>query len=107
MMRVFAATLLAFAATSASLAAEMRSLDVEYEDGHYTMVSTVWFDAELVPTFQVFSRWDYSEQFSSAIVEARDLEPDESGRPGFYIINRGCVLFFCKSLTRQGYACFV
>lgn len=102
MMRTLAVFLLASAAT-ASFAAEMRGLDVAYEDGHYTMVSTVWFDAALEPTWHVFSRWDYSENFSSAIVEARDLEPDASGRPGFYIRNRGCVLFFCKSLTRQGY----
>lgn len=103
MKRVLAAILIPFAVSDAALAAEMRSLTVEYEDGHYTMVSTVWFDAGLPSTYRVFSRWDYSERFSSAIVEARDLEADESGRPGFYVRNRGCVLFFCVSLTRRGY----
>ena len=86
-----------------SLAAEMRSLDVHYEDGHYSLESKVWFDVEREPIYQVFSTWDISAEFSTAIVEARDVAPDDEGRPGFYVVNRGCVLFFCKSLTRQGY----
>ena len=84
-------------------AAEMRSIDVNYEDGHYTLVSEVWFDAGIDAIYDVFSRWDLSEQFSSAVVEARDVEADEQGRPGFIVVNRGCVLFFCKTLRREGY----
>ena len=84
-------------------AAEIRSLDVRYEDGFYTMRSEAWFDVGIEPMYDVFSSWELSTEFSSAIVEARDLAPDASGRPGFYSVARGCVLFFCKSLTRQGY----
>lgn len=84
-------------------AAEMRSIDVQYEDGFYTLVSVVWFDAGVRSMFDVFSTWDLSDQFSGAVVEARDLEADEVGRPGFFVVNRGCVVFFCKTLTRQGY----
>lgn len=91
-----------FGATAVS-AAEIRSIDVQYEDGLYTLASEVWFDVGLEELYYVFSRWDLSTQFSSAIVEARDLEPDGSGRPGFFVVNRGCMLFFCKTLTRQGY----
>ena len=91
-----------FGATAVS-AAEIRSIDVQYEDGLYTLASEAWFDAGLEELYYVFSRWDLSTQFSSAIVEARDLEPDGSGRPGFFVVNRGCMLFFCKTLTRQGY----
>ena len=83
-------------------AAELQSIEVEYEDGEYSLVSVVWFDAGLEETFRVFRTWDYSTQFSSAIVEARDLPPDENGRPGFYSRAQGCILFFCKSLVRQG-----
>ena len=96
------AGLWALAASSVS-AADLVSLEVDYEDGRYSMESVVWFDAGVDATYEVFSRWDLSTQFSKAIVEARDLEPDEQGRPGFYIRNKGCVLFFCKSLVRQGY----
>ena len=101
MSRWWTAILLVIA--SPAFAAEMRSLDVHYEDGHYALESKVWFDVEREPIYHVFSTWDLSEEFSGAIVEARDLAPDEQGRPGFYVVNRGCILFFCKSLTRQGY----
>ena len=84
-------------------AAEMRSVDVQYEGGRYSLVSVAWFDAGIDETFEVFRTWDYSTQFSSAVVDALDLDPDSSGRPGYYIVNRGCVLFFCKLMVRQGY----
>ena len=94
--------LLLFVAGSAS-AAELRSVDVKHEKGAYLLVSEVWFDAGIDATFTVFSTWDLAPQFSSAIVAARDLEPDEKGRPGFYTQNKGCVLFFCKTLVREGW----
>ena len=84
-MRYLLAFLLLASGTTS--AAELRSLDVQYEDGYYTLHSTVWFDAGITATYDVFSRWDLSEQFSSAVVEARDLEPDEQGRPGFFVRN--------------------
>ena len=103
-MRVFASLLLLVAAgTQFAVAAEMRSIDVKYEGGRYSLVSVAWFDAGIDETFDVFRTWDYSTQFSSAVVEARDLDPDSSGRPGYYVVNRGCILFFCKSMARQGY----
>ena len=101
MNRCWSLTLLALAVPG--LAAEIRSLDVRYEDGYYTMRSEAWFDVGVEPMYDVFSSWGISTEFSSAIVEARDLAPDASGRPGFYTVARGCVLFFCQSLTRQGY----
>ncbi len=94
---------LLLAAAGAASSAELRSVELQYEDGYYSMISEVWFDAGIEPTFAVFADWDVSPEFSSAIVEARDLPADETGRPGYYILNRGCVLFFCKSLTREGY----
>ena len=87
----------------AAHAADMLSIEVDYDDGTYTMNSEVWFDASIEQVFEVFRRWDYSAEFSSTIVEARDVEADEQGRPQFYIRNKGCVLFFCKSFERRGY----
>lgn len=94
--------LLVLGANSAS-AADLRSIEVDYVDGRYSMVSVAWFDAGIDATFAVFSDWDLSTKFSRAIVESRDLEPDAEGRPGFYVRNKGCILFFCKSIVRQGY----
>lgn len=89
--------------SGAATAADMRSIDVQFEDGFYTLISTVWFDASLESTYEVFSSWDLSEGFSSAVVEARDIEPGVDGRAGYFVRNRGCILFFCKTLTRQGW----
>ena len=58
-------------------AAEMRSVEVDYSDGHYTMASSIWFDAQVEQVYAVFRRWDLSTQFSSAIEEAYDVEADE------------------------------
>lgn len=103
MIRVFILSgLLALCANSAS-AADMRSMEVDYGEGRYTLESVVWFDAGVDEMFDVFSDWDLATKFSSAVVEARNLEPDAQGRPEFYIRNRGCILFFCKSIVRQGY----
>ncbi len=84
-------------------AAEILSIAVDSEEGVYTMTSEVWFDASIEQTFEVYRYWDYSTQFSSSIVESRDMESDAKGRPQFYIRNKGCVLFFCQSFERQGH----
>jgi hypothetical protein len=103
-MRFAVLLLLAVAGLStAANAAEMRGLTVDYSDHRYTMQSEVWFDASVEQVYEVFRRWDLSTQFSSAIVEARDMEADAQGRPQYYIRNKGCILFFCLTAERQGY----
>ena len=103
-MRAAALLLLAAAGLlNAAYAAEMRSLSVDYADHRYTMRSEVWFDASVEQVYEVFRRWDLSTQFSSAIVESRDMEADAQGRPQYYIKNKGCVLFFCLTVERQGH----
>ena len=94
------ACLLVSAATSA---AELRSIEVDHHQGLYSVSSVVWFDAPVPRVFEVFSQWDLSTQFSSAIAESRDIAVDETGRPGYFVRNQGCLLFFCKSFVRQGY----
>ena len=85
-----------------SHAAEMRSVKVEYEDGYYYLESEVWFDVGREAIFDVFLDWDLAEDYSSIIVEARNVGPDEHGGMGYYIHNRGCILFFCKTALRNG-----
>ncbi|MBT8088787.1 MAG: hypothetical protein KJO01_01130 [Gammaproteobacteria bacterium] len=88
---------------NATAAAEMRSINVEHHKGRYTVASEVWFDATVNQVFEVFRQWDLSTQFSSAIAESRDIAADEYGRPGYYVRNEGCLLFFCRSFVRQGH----
>ncbi len=89
-----------FLVASATTAADLRSIDVSYDGTRYEFESVVWFSTGIDETYTVFSRWDYSTRFSSAVVEARDTEID--GQSGYYVVNRGCVLFFCKTLKREG-----
>ncbi|MDH3614879.1 MAG: hypothetical protein OEQ90_00245 [Gammaproteobacteria bacterium] len=103
-MRYAASSLLASVLLlGAASAAEMRSVNVDYADGRYTMKSEVWFDATVQQVYDVFRQWDLSTQFSSTIVESADVEPDEEGRPQFYIRHKGCVWFFCLTFERRGY----
>ena len=95
--------LLALVVATTAQSAEIMSIQVASDEGTYTLTSEVWFDATIEQVFEVYKYWEYATKFSSAIVEARDLEPDEFGRAQFYIRNRGCVLFFCQSFERQGY----
>ncbi len=92
--------LAALACSATAGAADLRTIEVAYEDGVYTVESEVWFDVGQAELYDVFSRWDLSAEFSSAIVEARDILSEE-GR-GYYVRNRGCFLFFCKTVERYG-----
>lgn len=102
-MRARALSLLVLAIFSSAEAAEMLSIEVEHEEGVYTMNSEVWFDATVEQVYEIFRYWDNSTKFSSAIAESRDVEADAQGRPQFYVRNKGCVLFFCTSFERRGY----
>ena len=102
MRRVFLAAVLCMVCGTAG-AAEMRSVAVDYENKRYTMQSEAWFDAPIEQVYAVFRDWDLSTQFSSAIVESRNLGPDERGRSQYYVQNRGCVLFFCLTFERYGH----
>lgn len=83
-------------------AATLRDVSVVRADGVYKMHSEVWFDASAEQMYGVFSDWDLSTKFSSIVVESRNLEADDLGRPGFYSRIRACVWIFCKSFERYG-----
>lgn len=83
-------------------AAEPLIVSVEKVDGIYYVMTEVWLDAPQESVYDTFSDWDIAVEFSSFVVESRDVEPGEDGRPGFYVRNRACILFFCKSVTRAG-----
>ncbi len=81
-------------------AAEVRRLEVQ-KNG-----PTIAVEAEIVieaPTPQVFEALaDYSEfaDLSSAYLESRYLEPDVDGTSRVYTKIRGCILFFCRTISR-------
>ena len=83
-------------------AAELRSVTLDKRDGIYYVTSEVWLDAPRSDVFEVLSDWDISTSFSSLIAESRNVERGD-GRQGFYMQNEGCVLFFCRTVEREGY----
>ena len=87
-------------------AADLRDVTVDRIDGNYVMRSEVWFDVDIEQIYGVFLDWDLSTKFSSVVVESRNVEPGEDGRPRFYNRNQACLLFFCKSFERFGYVSY-
>ena len=53
--------------------------------------------------YAVLSNYDLFHRFSSAIVESKNLDPDEQGRPEYFNRMEGCVLFWCRSFIRVGH----
>jgi len=84
-------------------AADLQEVVVDRKDGVYSMYARVRFDATLEQLYEVLLDWDLSTQFSSIVVESRNVEPDEQGRPQYYSRIRTCVAFFCRSFERNGH----
>lgn len=84
-------------------AAELRSVTLDKRDGVYYATSEIWLDAARDDVFDVLSDWDISTRFSSLIVASRNVELPADERPGFYMQNKGCVLFFCQTVEREGF----
>ncbi len=84
-------------------AATMRYVNVDRVDGVYIMRSEVWFDASIEQVYGVLADWDLSTQYSSVIVESRNLEPAADGRPRYFARNKVCLLFFCMDFVRSGH----
>jgi hypothetical protein len=96
------ATTLILSATVAH-AAEIEEVSVERVDGRYSLRSVTRFEAEQDALFRVLTNFDLFNKFTSAIVESRNVEPDEQGRPQFFARMEGCVLLFCQSFIRIGH----
>ncbi len=85
------------------MAADIRDVDVDRENGIYSMRSVVHFDATIEQLYEVLIDWDLSTQFSSIVKESRNVEPDELGRPQYFSRIEACVAFFCRSFDRNGF----
>ena len=80
----------------------MRTVHVEHDGKRYVMESEAVFNVGLEALYEVFLDYDLSPEFSSWVVDARNLVR-EDGRRGYFIRNRGCVMFVCQSTVRQGW----
>ena len=83
--------------------ADLREVVVEKDKHRYRLRSETLFEADRESLFRVLTDYEQFKKFSSTFVEARNVEPDEQGRPRFYTRMEGCVLLFCKSYIRSGH----
>jgi len=83
--------------------ATLYEVEVERDDDYYHLTSEAWFDVSPEALYAVLKNYDLFSKFTSAIVESRNVEPDEEGRPRFYSRMEGCVLLWCKSFNRNGH----
>ena len=97
-MRGFLAALLLLSAPAP--AAELLSIDVEHEDGVYTMTSETRFDAPLVGVFDVLTDYEQFDRISSIYRESGFVEAADDGTPRVFTEVRGCVMFFCQTMRR-------
>lgn len=83
--------------------ADLQDVQVERDDDYYRLNSTAYFNVSPQELYAVLTDFDLFKRFTSAIVESRNVEPDDEGRPRFYARMQGCVLLFCKSFIRNGH----
>lgn len=84
-------------------AAELRFIEVDREDGVYSLRSVTWLDTTPEDLYAVLTDYDHFRLFTSAISESKNLDADAEGRPEFYTRMEGCVLFWCRSFVRIGH----
>jgi len=84
-------------------AAELRFIEVERDEDLYTLKSITWFGADAEALYEVLSNYELFSRFTSAIVESKNLDPDQSGRRRYYTRMEGCVLLWCRSFVRIGH----
>jgi len=89
--------------SGALIAAELRFIEVDREDGLYSLRSVTWLDTRPEDLYAVLTDYDLFHRFTSAIVESKNLEPNPDGRPEYYTRMEGCVMFWCRSFIRIGY----
>ncbi len=90
---VFVASLLVHAAT-------LDSVVVNYESGRYSLQADAYMAAPREAVFSVLTDYDRFGRISSAYKEYGFLDPAPDGTPVVFTRMEGCVLIFCKSLTR-------
>ena len=82
------------------LAAVIHDLKVEYRSGRYELTSHTYVDAPREAIFHVLTDYDRFSRISRVYEESGFMEPAADGTPVIYTRMRGCVLFFCKNMTR-------
>lgn len=89
--------------SAAVQAADLLDVKVEKEEARYYLYSETEFGVGQEALYELLTDYEQFEKFTSAIVDAKNLDLDDKGRPGFYARMQGCALLFCKSFVRHGF----
>ena len=81
-------------------AATIRTIEVDHDDGVYSLVSSTYIDAPREAIFEVLTDYERFGRISSAYTEYGFMEPAADGASIVYTTMEGCVLFFCVSMRR-------
>ncbi len=102
-MRYFLALAVGGAAVLACvelLAATIRTIEIEHDDGVYRLVSTAYLAAPREAIFEVLTDYERFGRISSTYKDYGFMEPAADGTPIIYTTMQGCVLFFCVTMRR-------
>lgn len=87
---------------SSAMPGAIRTLDVTRHDGRYHLVANSYLDAPPAAIYKVLV--DYGDdrfgRISEIYKESDYLPPDRDGTPLVYTRVEGCLLFFCRSMSR-------
>lgn len=87
-------------ATAFVHAATLDSVVVTYDAGRYSLEADAYMQASRETIFEVLTDYDRFGRISSAYKEYGFRDPAPDGTPIVFTRMEGCVLIFCKSLTR-------
>jgi uncharacterized protein YndB with AHSA1/START domain len=80
----------------------IRTLEITHEDGRYHLVANSLLDAPPEALFAVLTDYDDDafSRISEIYKESGYLPPDGDGTPLVYTVVEGCLLFYCRTMSR-------
>jgi uncharacterized protein YndB with AHSA1/START domain len=86
--------------TAVTMAAEVRSFQMDRSAQRYHIVSETYIDAPVAAVYGVLIDYDHYDRVSSVFKEARYLERNPDGSGVVYTKAYGCIAFFCTTVER-------
>ena len=91
---------IAVLACAEALAAAIRTIEIEHDDGVYRLVSTAYLAAPREAIFDVLTDYERFGRISSTYTDYGFMEPAADGTPIIHTTMEGCVWFFCVTMRR-------
>ena len=86
--------------TAVTMAAEVRSFQMDRSAQRYRIVSETYIDAPVDAVYAVLVDFDHYDRISSVFQESHYLERNPDGSGVVYTKAHGCIAFFCTTVER-------